>query len=255
MKKNFSLPVIFHCILLAILFLAPFYNLVKKSVYRNEIFAVLIVIITVLLYIFIGRDEKKPFSTSRTKILLYTAVVYVIYSIYQFDSFSTWKFLAVFIPLAVSFIFLKKLTFFICLVVIIFFGLMLMSVGAIFNHDLLELTGPLVCPVGMEAKVHTVVQNPVPGETYTQARMVCVGKDGKTMNPGWAPHFVFFGLYLLAVIPLFLINVVLLKFLRSSLPNSIFPYICAVLAYSGLVFLIWKNIDTIINTIHQLLKT
>jgi hypothetical protein len=163
--------------------------------------------------------------------------------------------MAVFIPVFISFAFFRKVIFIISLVVIIFFGAMLMSVGAIFNHDLLELTGPLVCPEGMEAKVRTVVQNPVPGETYTSARMVCVGKDGKTMNPGWAPQFILLGLYLLAVIPLFLVNVVLLKFLRSSMPNSIFPYICAVMVYSILAFLIWDNKDTILETIRQLLRT
>lgn len=195
-----------------------------------------------------GGTVERTISTSKVKsrILLYTAVFFVAFSIYTFDSFSSWKFFAVFIPLAFSFIAYKWKWIFIPVVVIIWFAFMLMSVGVIYNHDILELTGPLVCPEGYHAEVWVQTLNPVPGETYTQARMTCVNNAGHRINPGWEPHFTILGLYLVPALLLFLINVIFLKLLKGVLKNPYALYLTGSALFIFLARLIWLNKEKII---------
>lgn len=195
-----------------------------------------------------GNTAKKAISTSKVKsrILLYTAVFFVIFSIYTFDSFSTWKFLAVILPLAFSFIAYKWKWIFIPVVVIIWFAFMLMSVAVIYNHDILELTGPLVCPEGYHAEVWVRTLNPVPGETYTQARMTCVNNAGHRINPGWKPHFTVLGLYLIPALILFFINIIFFRLSGIFLKNPYALYLAGSALFIFLARLIWINKEKII---------
>jgi len=199
--------------------------------------------------------EKYPAaSTAKSRILLYTAVFFVAFSIYTFDSFSTWKFLAVIIPLGFSFIKYRGKWIFIPILVIIWFAFMIMSVGVIYNHDILKITGPLVCPEGYHAEVWVQTLNPVPGETYTQARMICVNNAGHRINPGWKPHFTVLGLYLVPALLLFLINVIFLKLFRRVLRNPYALYLAGSSLYCYLVYLLWDKQDQVISAVKNLLS-
>ena len=198
--------------------------------------------------------EKYPdASTAKSRILLYTAVFFVAFSIYTFDSFSTWKFLAIIIPLGFSFISYRGKWILLPILVIIWFAFMLMSVAVIYNHDILEITGPLVCPEGYHAEVWVQTLNPVPGETYTQARMTCVNNAGHRINPGWKPHFTVLGLYLVPALLLFLINVIFLKLFRRVLKNPYALYLAGSVLFCFLARLIWLNRDQILLFIKELL--
>ncbi len=191
-------------------------------------------------------EKALPVSKVKSRILLYTAVFFVAFSIYTFDSFSSWKFLAVFIPLAFSFISYKKKWIFLPVVVIIWFSFMLMSVGVIYNHDILEFTGPLVCPEGYHAEVWVRTLNPVPGETYTQARMTCVNNAGNRINPGWKPHFTVLGLYIVPALLLFFINVIFFRIAGALIKNPYALYLAGSALFIFLARLIWLNKEQII---------
>jgi len=198
--------------------------------------------------------EKNPekqidVSKAKSRVLLYSAVFFVAFSIYTFDSFSTWKFLAVFVPLAFSFASYKKKWIFLPVAVIIWFGFMLVSVGVIYNHDLLALTGPMACPEGYHAEVRTRVENPVPGETYTSARMLCVNDQGDRVNPGWSPHFILLGLYLVPALLLFFINIIFFKLAGTWITNPYALYLSGSVLYCFPARLIWINQDRIIGYI------
>ena len=192
--------------------------------------------------------EERVYQATKIKsdILLYTAAFFVLYSIYTVDSFSTWKFLAVFLPLAVSFIAWKRFTILIPIGFLLWFGVMLMSVGTIYNHDILSLSGPLVCPDGYRAEVATLVQNPVPGETYTSSQMRCVNAAGKVTYPGFSPHFTVLGLYGITAMLLFLINMFFLRLAGTMIKNPYALFLSGSVLYCFLARLIWINRDQII---------
>ncbi|MEN8222050.1 MAG: hypothetical protein ABFR36_02220 [Acidobacteriota bacterium] len=196
-----------------------------------------------------GIPEKNILQTSKIKsrVLLYTAVFFVAYSIYTFDSFSSWKFLAVIIPLGFSFISYRGKWIFLPVLVIIWFAFMVMSVGVIYNHDILEITGPVVCPDGYKAEVRVRTLNPVPGETYTQARMTCVNDAGHRIDPGWKPHFTVLGLYLIPALLLFFINIIFLRLGRVFIKNPYALYLSGSVLFIFLARLIWINRDQIIS--------
>ncbi len=198
--------------------------------------------------------EKYPdASNTKLRVLLYTAVFFVVFSIYTFDSFSTWKFLAVIIPLGFSFISYRGKWIFLPILVITWFAFMIMSVGVIYNHDIMELSGPLVCPEGYKAEVSVLVQNPVPGETYTSARMRCVNNSGDVINPGFSPHFTVLGLYLIPALVLFLINILFFRLAGRMIQNPYALYLSGSVLFCFLARLIWINRDQIILTIKGIL--
>ncbi len=199
--------------------------------------------------------EKLPdASIAKSRILLYTAVFFVAFSIYTFDSFSTWKFFAVIIPLGFSFISYRGKWIFIPVLVIIWFAFMIMSVGVIYNHDIMELSGPIVCPEGYRAEVSVVVQNPVPGETYTSARMRCVNDSGDVINPGSSPHFTVLGLYLIPALILFLINILFFRLAGTMIKNPYTLYLSGSILFCFLARLIWINRDQIILMIKSFIS-
>ncbi len=198
------------------------------------------------------KENYQEASKAKSRILLYTAVAFVVFSIYTFDSFSTWKFLAVFVPLAFSFPSYRKKWIFLPIVVLIWFAFMLMSVGVIYNHDILEITGPIVCPDGYRGEVWVRTVNPVPGETYTQARMTCVNDAGHRIDPGWKPHFTVLGLYIIPALLLFLINVIFLKLFRGMLKNPYALYLAGSVLYCYLSYQVWMNREQIISAVKNL---
>ncbi|MEN8154124.1 MAG: hypothetical protein ABFR75_08875 [Acidobacteriota bacterium] len=185
-------------------------------------------------------------TTVKMRVLLYTAVFFVAFSIYTFDSFSTWKFLAVFIPLALSLIKYRGKWILLAIGILAWFGVMLVAVGSIYNHDMLELTGPLVCPEGYRAEVVTIVQNPVPGETYTSARMYCINDSGKRINPGWAPNFILMGIYFAVTLLLFIVTTLFFRITGALAKQPWITYLAGSALYIFLARLVWLNKDQII---------
>ena len=129
---------------------------------------------------------------------------------------------------------------------------MYMSVGTIYNHDSLMITGPLVCPKGYETKVRTLVQNPVPGETYTSSQLYCEDEEGTIRRPVREPHLVPLGLYLLAALPAFFILTLLFKFFSTKMNQPFNILIAGSLLYFFYVIYIWSNRDFIIEVVKKI---
>lgn len=192
-------------------------------------------------------EKNKKKSDIRFLLLLYFSVIYVILSIYLTDSFSTWKLMAIIFPLSLSFINKTKTAIITGLIIITFFSFMLVGVGTIFNHDLLELSGPLVCPEGYTAQAETIVTHPEPGSTNAYSRLICV-KGNEVYRPSSIlPHLFLFLLYLFVALPLFLISVTILNILNRHIPKSIFKYIIPFLVYISLGYLVWNYKEQIIT--------
>ena len=191
--------------------------------------------------------EKRRNSAIRIRLILYFSVIYIVLSIYLTDSFSTWKLMAIILPLYLSFINKTKTAIITGLIFITFFTFMLVSVGTIFNHDLLELTGPLVCPEGYAAQAETLVSHPEPGTTNASSRLRCVRGNEVYYPNSILPHLFLFLLYLFVALPLFLISVTILNILNRHIPKSMFKYIIPSLVYFSLGYLVWNYKEEIIN--------
>ncbi len=203
---------------------------------------------------YISGEEYEKRDLYRGRILLYSAVLIILFSIFKYDSFSTWKFLAVYLPLFCAILFFKfrRWGLLTPLGFLIWFGFMYMSVGTIYNHDSLVITGPLVCPKGYEPKVRTLVQNPVPGETYTSSQLYCEDEEGTIRRPVREPHLVLLALYLLAALPAFFILTLLFKFFSTKMNQPYTILIAGSLLYFFYVIYIWSNRDFILETVKKI---